>query len=292
MALLHVNFFARTLGMGMSMDVILPEGGQGIGVNGIPEWNDGKTDKLLHDGTGKLPTLYLLHGTSDDSTIWQRRTAIERYVSDKKVAVVMPNVHLSAYTDQKMGYKYFTYISQEVPEFCQRYFNCSDKPEENFIAGLSMGGYGALKIGLRCPDRFGWAAGLSAGCNRLQGGLEEALGDIATPSELMAKRDTMDEGTYQRCLQFLLNFGSAEEYKNSAETNLFRIAEDIAANGKAYPNLFITCGWDDRGVGANRDFHAHLEKLNIPHLYYEAAGAHTWEYWDTHIQKVLEWLPV
>ena len=117
MALLHVNFFARTLGMGMSMDVILPEGDQGIGVNGIPQWNDGRSDQLLWDGASALPTLYLLHGTSDDSTIWQRRTAIERYVSDKKLAVVMPNVHLSAYCDQKFGYPYFTFLSQEVPEF-------------------------------------------------------------------------------------------------------------------------------------------------------------------------------
>ena len=154
MALLHVNFFARTLGMGMSMDVILPEGDQGIGVNGIPQWNDGRSDQLLWDGSSALPTLYLLHGTSDDSTIWQRRTAIERYVSDKKLAVVMPNVHLSAYCDQKFGYKYFTFLSQEVPEFCQRYFHCSAKPEENFIAGLSMGGYGALVHGLSQSQRF------------------------------------------------------------------------------------------------------------------------------------------
>lgn len=291
MALLHVNFFARTLGMGMSMDVILPEGDQGIGVNGIPQWNDGRSDQLLWDGSSALPTLYLLHGTSDDSTIWQRRTAIERYVSDKKLAVVMPNVHLSAYCDQKFGYKYFTFLSQEVPEFCQRYFHCSAKPEENFIAGLSMGGYGALKIGLRCPDRFGYAAGLSAGCNRLRG-VEEALGDTPSPEALLARKDQMDPQGYQRALQFLLNFGSAEEYRTSKETNLFNIASEIAEQEKPYPHLFITCGWDDPGVQANRDFHAHLEALGIDHLYYEAAGAHTWEYWDTHIQKVLEWLPI
>ena len=80
MALMHVDFFAKTLGMAMSMDVILPEGEQGIGVNARPVW----------DGQEELPVLYLLHGTSDDHTIWQRRTSIERYAAGKKLAVVMP----------------------------------------------------------------------------------------------------------------------------------------------------------------------------------------------------------
>ena len=94
MALLHVNFFSDVLGMATSMDVILPEQTMGqIGMEGRA------SDK-------PYPTLYLLHGMSDDHTIWQRRTSIERYVSDMGIAVVMPTTHLGWYTDMAQGNRY------------------------------------------------------------------------------------------------------------------------------------------------------------------------------------------
>ena len=87
MALLHVNFFSDVLGMCMNMDVILPQQTKNqIGMKGTRK-------------DGKIPTLYLLHGMSDDHTIWQRRTSIERYVSEMGIAVVMPTTHLGWYTN-------------------------------------------------------------------------------------------------------------------------------------------------------------------------------------------------
>ena len=134
MALLHVDFFSDALGMCTAMDVILPEKTRGqIGMEG-------------RGAEGKCPTLYLLHGMSDDHTIWQRRTSIERYVADKALAVVMPTTHLGWYTDMYIGYKYWTFISQELPAICRRFFPMmSDRREDTFAAGLSMGGYGAFK---------------------------------------------------------------------------------------------------------------------------------------------------
>ena len=152
MALLHVNFFSDVLGMATSMDVILPEQTMGqIGMEGRA------SDK-------PYPTLYLLHGMSDDHTIWQRRTSIERYVSDMGIAVVMPTTHLGWYTDMAQGNRYWTFISEELPAKCRSFFkNMSDRREDTFAAGLSMGGYGAFKLGLRCPDRFAAVASLSGG---------------------------------------------------------------------------------------------------------------------------------
>lgn len=281
MALMQVNFFAQTLGMAMTMDVILPEGSQGIGVD----------TKLLWDGEEKLPVLYLLHGTSDDHTIWQRRTSIERYAADKKLAIVMPAAHISAYTNQKFGFRFFDFIAYETPEFCQKYFKISAQREKNFICGLSMGGYGALKIGLRCADRFGYAAGLSSGCDRLKM-LPPQAKKAASLLELETLRPSMTPEAYQAAQQFFLNFGSPAEYESSTEDNIFNIVEDRVRKGLPMPRIFMACGTEDFALEPNRHFHNVLCGLGVEHEYIEAPGVHNWAFWDNHIQQVLSWLPV
>ena len=88
------------------------------------------------EGNGKYPTLYLLHGMSDDHTIWQRRTSIERYVSDLGLAVVMPSTHLGWYTDMYRGHKWWTYISQELPQICH-----NSRKSKNLDAFAAGAGY-------------------------------------------------------------------------------------------------------------------------------------------------------
>ena len=152
MALCHVDFFSNVLGQCMQADVILPQRTRGqIGMEG-------------HVGANKYPTLYLLHGMSDDHTIWQRRTSIERYATEYGLAVVMPGVSLSWYTDMYASDKcrYFTSVAKELPDICRDFFpNMSEKREDTWVAGLSMGGYGALKCALRQYDTFSRAASLS-----------------------------------------------------------------------------------------------------------------------------------
>lgn len=281
MALVKLNYFSRTLGMCMSLDVILPEKSQGIGVQTGDGW----------DGTEPLAALYLLHGTSDDQTIWQRRTSIERYVADKKLAVIMPTTHLGAYTNQQYGFRYFDYVAKEVPETCRTYFNLSSDREKNFVGGLSMGGYGALKIGMRCADSFGYAIGLSSGCDRLSMLAEKAKA-FRSLSELETHRSEFTEGEYQQALLFFLNFGSPERYLASEEDNLFQIAESRTKQGLVMPKIWMVCGTEDFALKPNREFHAHLERLGVPHDYHEAPGIHDWLFWDTHIQEALEWLPL
>ena len=151
MALLHVNFFSEALGMCVACDVILPQRAtKQIGMAAAARGD-------------KHPTLWLLHGASDNHTIWQRRTSIERYAAPLGLAVVMPNAHLSSYADMAHGGKYYTYISQELPEKMRAMFPLSDKREDNFIAGLSMGGAGCMKIGLNNPQNYAAIGCLSAG---------------------------------------------------------------------------------------------------------------------------------
>lgn len=259
MALLHVNFFSEVLGMCMQMDVILPERARGqIGMEG-------------GTSSGKIPTLYLLHGMSDDHTIWQRRTSIERYVSDLGIAVVMPTTHLGWYTDMAYGNRYWTYISEELPRICRSLFNnLSDKREETFVAGLSMGGYGAFKLGLAASETFGMAASLS-------GALDMA--DIKNNSEII----NQDKN-------FWLNiFGDLDKIANSDNDLLF-LASKLKESQKPLPKLYIWCGTEDFLYKANVTMKNHLMELGFDLTYEESPGDHQWKYWDEKIQTVLEWM--
>src|SRR5512147_810196 len=124
MALIHCDFYSNALNLCTSMVVILPDPKRDV---------DGR---LTVKKTRKVPTLYLLHGMSDDHTIWQRRTSIERYVADMNLAVVMPAVHRSFYTDMANGYRYWTYITEEVPAMARALFPLSERREDNYAAGL------------------------------------------------------------------------------------------------------------------------------------------------------------
>ena len=260
MSLLHVDFFSDVLGMCAEMDVILPAVSSGhIGVDGR---NDGKKWKVL----------YLLHGMSDDHTIWQRYTSIERYADEKGIAVVMPTTHLGWYTDMHIGFKWFTYITDELPKIVNSFFpNISDKRKDTFAAGLSMGGYGALKCALRAPDRFSWAASLS-------GGVDAA--DIV---------NSLDAGENDTLWYDI--FGPKEQVKGSFN-DLFAAAEELKASGKELPKLFMWCGTEDFLYKSNIRMRDHLNALGYDLAYSESSGDHRWKYWDEQIRNVLDWLPV
>src|SRR3954447_14294757 len=142
MALLRCDVFSDALSLSTSLTVILPQPTRTqIGMTGDA-------------GEDPPPVLYLLHGLSDDDTIWLRRTSIERYVAPLGLAVVMPQVARSFYTDEAHGNRYWTFLSEELPLLARSFFHLSDRREDTFVAGLSMGGYGAAKWALRHPDRF------------------------------------------------------------------------------------------------------------------------------------------
>ena len=252
MALLHVDFFSDVLGMCSQMDVILPEKTRGqIGMEGQAEDTGWKT-------------LYLLHGMSDDHTIWQRRTSIERYAADKGIAVVMPTTHLGWYTDMHLGFDYFTFITEELPAICRNFFpNMSSRREDTYAAGLSMGGYGALKCGLRAGHVFSKVASLSGAVD--------------------AAQVAQGEGTYWEDI-----FGPADQVPGSFN-DLFKAAEDMK-NSPNRPQVYMWCGTEDFLYDANVRMRDHLTKLGYALKYEDSPGDHQWKYWDEKIQTVLDWL--
>ncbi len=260
MALIDCKFYSEALGLSTSMTVILPQPTQTqIGLQNVAT-------------TGKHKTLYLLHGLSDDHSIWLRRTSIERYVAPLGIAVVMPAVHRSFYTNMAYGGAYETFVAQELPSLVRSFFPLSDRREDNYVAGLSMGGYGAFKLALNYPENYCAAASLS-GAVHMAGRHEETSPDDPIRQDMMNifGPDVAIEGTRH---------------------DLMYAAAHCKAEGKAIPKLYQCCGEEDFLYQDNLTFLEFARQENLPLTWQSDPGyEHTWDYWDLRIQTVLEWLP-
>jgi putative tributyrin esterase len=252
-----VNFFSESLGINTSMNVILPQ------------------RSLIDAQTRRKPKyrcLYLLHGYSDDHTAWQRFSSIERYVDGLNLAVIMPSVNLSFYTDMEHGGKYWQFISEEVPAVVQELFPLSLKRADNFVAGLSMGGYGAFKLALSHPERFAAAASLSGSMD-----IRETVKEHGDPDE-------------ESWLAEMHNiFGDLRKVPGS-QHDLYKLAKK-AAKGTLKPRLYLCCGTEDPDYEINLLFRDHLSSLDFNLTFEDGPGEHNWAYWDRMIQHVLDWLP-
>lgn len=255
MALFEVNFYSDVLGMNMPMNVIIPQrtsGGIGVENGAVSE---------------TYPTLYLLHGLTDDYTTWHRRTSIELYAELSGMAVVMPTTHRGWYTDAAHGMKYRTFIAEELPKVCRSFFNgMSDKREDNYIAGISMGGYGSLAIALDYPDAFSL-------CMPLSGAFDPKWLITDDPA------DTYFEDT----------FGPAESFDGS-RNDVFAAAVRRVKEGGLTPKIWMWCGHDDSFVGCNRRMNDHLKALGYDVTYSETDGNHGWVYWNTQLDNIFKFI--
>ncbi len=250
MALFHAHFFSDALGVQTTVDVILPEGKQGIGVD-------------ASEAESLPKVLYLLHGYSDDHTIWQRRTSIERYAASRNLAVVMPGVNHSFYCNEVHGERYGDFIANELPALMHRFFRLSDKPEDTFVAGLSMGGYGAMRLALTYPERFGAAASFSGAV------------DIVP----MSARKGSD---------FARIFGK-RSIRNT-EYDLFHLMKQNAEAPRK-PKLYVSCGTADFLYDQHKKFVPALKKNGWNVMAHEEADAvHEWGFWDREIAKIIPWM--
>lgn len=250
---LRTDHFSESLGMSTSMVVLMPQSAQGQ--VGLAAADDGAPS----------PVLYLLHGHSDDATAWERRTSIERYASEKGIAVVMPEVRRSFYTDEALGEKYWTYVTEELPEIVRRTFRVSTQREDTFVAGLSMGGFGAFKLALNRPDRFAAAASLSG-----------AL--VLDGFDLWDRQPTMR----RRIFGDAPIAGSIDDLPGLLER---------AAPG-TLPALYVLCGTEDRLLGQTEKVIAIAEDRGHPLTVDLRPGDHEWGLWDAGIRDVLDWLPI
>lgn len=212
-----------------------------------------------------MKVLYLLHGLGDDHTFWSRRTNIEDFVSDRNLMVVMPDGDVSWYCDMVHGKKYFSYLTEELPYFIKTMFNVSTKREDTFIGGASMGGYGAFKAGMTCPEKYGKVFTYSA---------------------------AVDLTVLQQWIDHDLMENAMGPYEEAVKTNAnsFILAEEAKASGKELPEVYIWCGTEDFLYQASINLRDKLTELGIKHQYHECPGTHEWPCWNGALPDTINWL--
>ena len=257
MAFIELHYHSDVLRHAVTVNVILPESAKTlIGMSA--------------ESASEYKTLYLLHGLSDDQTIWMRRSYIERYATERGIAVVMPTVLRSWYTDTADGANYLTFITKELPSACRGFFRgMSAKREDNFIAGLSMGGYGAIKAALTCPEIFG-------GCATLSGAL-----NIASLERVYDKKEW--RGIFGFSLESACELAGTKH-------DVFALVKAAKEKGIPMPKIYSWCGTSDWLISTNDNFSHFLDELEIKHRYDRSEGDHSWKWWDMHIQDALDYL--
>lgn len=243
MALLTCDFDSQALGMGASMTVVLPEESDDQGRVTRPS---------------DPPVLYLLHGLSDDHSSWLRRTSAARYAEQAGLALVMPAVARSFYADEAHGHAYWEFVSEELPTVVRSFFGLTQSPSSTYVAGLSMGGYGALKLALRHPDRFAAAASLSG-----------AL-DLAA---LLERPDREDIRT------------RVFDGPPGPDDDLL-----VLLDQPQVPRLWVGCGTEDHLYSDNVRFVERARSLGHDPRVEFRPGAHEWALWDSMLAEVVPWL--
>ncbi len=249
MALISMTLNSSTLRMNTTVKVCFPEKSRG--------------------SKSKLQTLWLLHGGGGDSSDWVRKTSIERYANDANLVVVCPSAYNSLYSDMYYGDKYYTYITEELPNLMRYMLPISDKREDNFVAGLSMGGYGALKWAMNKPEMFAYAGSFS--------------GAVDMPNIL--KKNHLHDGILDR--DFLIAFGAVENVEKTNQ-DVLDMAKKNVANGTLLPKIYLTCGTEDFCYDFNINAKNLFTELGVDFTWDERPGNHTWEYWDAAVQRFIK----
>ncbi|MBN2677800.1 MAG: hypothetical protein JXR32_07025, partial [Anaerolineaceae bacterium] len=209
--------------------------------------------------------LYLLHGLSDDASAWQRYSAIEVYARLYGLVVVMPSVGRSFYIDQPNGQQYFSYLMDELPLYLEDVFGIVPCRENTFVAGISMGGYGAFKAALLHPERFFAAASLSG---------------VLSLSILSAIPKGSDHGDFTHL------FGDLDKLPGSQHDPAVWLQSAID-NKVKLPRLFIACGKQDDLYPLNIQVVQYCKSLGIEIDFHEEDGKHDWLFWDKQIRLLL-----
>lgn len=240
MAFLPIRFFSAALNVNTSVHVVLP---------------DPQADSL------PPRVLYLLHGYGDDQSTWMRQTSVERYASMYNLAVVMPSVNHSFYTDEVYGEKYWTFVSQELPLILRQYLRLSDEP--GLVAGNSMGGYGAMKLALTFPERF-TAAGCFSGAVDIHDDMDRNIGDLKVNAMRIYGGEAIPE-----------------------ENDLFLLMKKHAPDR---PRIYAACGDQDFLFNQHNRFVPALKESGWDVTHHELPGMnHSWTCWDGVLRDFLHW---
>lgn len=262
MALIQVSLFSQSLMRTVPVNVLLP------------------VDKMTMPGQPlreekPFKTLYLLHGVFGSYIDWVAGTRIGRFSDEHDLCVVMPSGDNAFYVDQSAGNNFYgEYVGRELVELTRRMFPLSRKREDTYIGGLSMGGYGALRNGLKYSDTFGGIVALSAACH-----LEEMAARTEDTGTMLANKSYAEA-----C------FGDLKKLLDS-DKNPKYLARQLQSQGKPFPKIYMACGDKDSLLPSNREMVTFLREQGADVTFEVGPGGHEWDFWDTYIQKAIQWLP-
>lgn len=261
MAVAEVTFLSRSLKRKVAFNAIIP------GDSGDPR---------LPAAEGPFKTLYLLHGIFGNHTDWLTNSRIQMLAESRNLAVIMPAGDNAFYLDQTdRGDLYGQFVGQELVAATRAMFNLSHRREDTFIAGLSMGGYGAIRNGLLYYETFSRIAGLSSALITYQ------FENVDNLKQMLHVADRYYETT----------FGDLQKVAGS-DKDPEALVDRLLDQGAELPGLYLCCGKDDFLLPQNRRFRDFLAERKVDFTYVEDAGDHDWAYWDRHIEHVLDWLPL
>ncbi|MDQ3804667.1 MAG: esterase family protein [Acidobacteriota bacterium] len=220
----------------------------------------------------RYPVLLLLHGLGGSANDWvSERARLAEHAAAHRLLIVVPEGRDGWYTDSATAPtdKFETYFVEELLPDVERRFRTVARREGRAVAGLSMGGYGALKFGFKHPEKFALAASMSGALGAASWVATEQLPAFVRPSLARV-------------------YGAADSPARAAN-DLFRLAREVAPGRvAALPYFYLDCGTEDFLIGNNRDFSALLLERKIPHEYRQLPGGHDWPYWDRQVREILK----
>lgn len=255
MGLIRYTFYSSVLREQVNVMVLLPS---------FEGWRDKEGSRRFYDRYEKKRTLYVLHGGSDDCSMYLRHTRLEDYAIDYNLAVVMPEVRNSFYSNMIHGKNYFTFLSEELPGVMEAVFPLSKEAKDRFVLGNSMGSHGALKWALNCPDFFAAVCGMSGA-----GDLEEL-------------------GFYNKYLDRVINsFGTLEQYRGSMNDFKYLIKKHTSEK-RTLPRIYFCCGRQDGFYDGAKKFAEYVKEMGFDASFEESDGAHNWEFWDRYLPIMIQ----
>ncbi len=258
MAKFSCNVISYTLRRAIDLTVVIP-------TPAFPEtsWLSGSAPTCRHTPKTKYPVVYLLHGIGNNHATWTGYTNVEMYAEERRIALVCISAENKPYIT-KGDDDFFTFISQELPDFVCGLFPVSERPEDTYIAGLSMGGFGTLVHALSTPERFA------------------AFGTFSAAPRLMLPGVSFDE----------MLSDEADAKVELPQFDPKMLAKKLAAAGKQFPKAYLSCGGKDGLFESNRQFRDLLISLGADVTWDEIPQyGHEWRFWDIEVEKFLDWIP-
>lgn len=256
MAYFRIEYFSKALRRVTSFEALIP--------------NDPRLDAPEPPKDKPMATLFLLHGYTGKAGNW----VPEELTVKHNFAVVMPTAENSFYLNgEATGRAYQTMLGEELVDYVRRTFGLARGPENTFLAGMSMGGFGALHTALAYPETFGKAAGLSSalivhGIAHMKPGQDNGMANYAYYHECFGDLETVEE----------------------RDANPEVLIRKLKAKGQKIPDLYLCCGTEDFLLEPNRQMHRFLLDEKVPHQYFESKGFHDMVFWSEYIVKAVNWM--